>query len=304
MKNYNFLMSKKYFVTFGSKDFKLQRKHIANLVKNSGFYDEAIEMGPEDLTPDFRNKFSEILKINRGYGFWIWKVDVLNQLLSEINFGDSITYSSAGSSFNPLGADRLKYYFELLESSKSGNLRFQLPGNKEFEWTSKQIFDYFNIDVNSKIAKTSQLSSNTIFMKKNETSLNIVNGFLDIINHDPKLITLEYDKVNQVDGFIENRSDQSILSILSKLYGVETVLDQEQNFNQFDMSQFNYPFLTVRKRKYSFLSKLSFYLNYKKRINSTIYFYRKITIKERIIYHTKREKIKEHIKKFLNFIKG
>jgi len=284
-------MSKKYFVTFGSKNFKLQRKHLANLVKNSEFYDEVVEMGPEDLSPDFKRKFSEIFKINRGYGFWIWKADVLNQLLSKIKFGDTITYSSAGSSFNPLGIDRLKYYFELLESSKSGNLRFQLTDHKEFEWTSKQIFDYFSVDTNSSIARTNQLASHTLFMKKNEVSLNIVNGFLDIINHDPKLITFEYDNVNRVDGFIENRSDQSILSILSKLYEVDAILDQEQNFKRYDMNQFDVPFLTVRKRKYSFLGKLNFYLNYKKRFNSTIYFHRKVTFKEKIIYHLKKKKI-------------
>lgn len=304
MKNYNFLMSKKYFVTFGSKNFKLQRKHITNLVKNSELYDHCIEMGPEDLTPDFRNKYSEILKIDRGYGFWIWKVDVLNQLLSKINFGDSITYSSAGSSFNPLGIERLNYYFELLESSETGNLRFRLPGFKEYEWTSKQIFDYFKIDINSTIARSEQFSANTLFMKKNEVSLNIINGFLEIINYNPKLITLDYDKVDQISGFKENRSDQSILSVLSKLNGVETILDQEQNFNQFDMNQFLYPFLTVRQRKYNIFSKLLFMLNYKKRINSPIYFYRKISIIEKFIYHSKREKIKEHLNKLLNFLKG
>lgn len=297
-------MSKKYFVTFGSKNFKLQRKHITNLVKNSELYDHCIEMGPEDLTPDFRNKYSEILKIDRGYGFWIWKVDVLNQLLSKINFGDSITYSSAGSSFNPLGIERLNYYFELLESSETGNLRFRLPGFKEYEWTSKQIFDYFKIDINSTIAKSEQFSANTLFMKKNEVSLNIINGFLEIINYNPKLITLDYDKVDQISGFKENRSDQSILSVLSKLNGVETILDQEQNFNQFDMNQFLYPFLTVRQRKYNIFSKLKFMLNYKKRINSPIYFYRKISILEKFIYHSKREKIKEHLNKLLNFLKG
>ena len=297
-------MSKKYFVTFGSKNFKLQRKHITNLVKNSELYDHCIEMGPEDLTPDFRNKYSEILKIDRGYGFWIWKVDVLNQLLSKINFGDSITYSSAGSSFNPLGIERLNYYFELLESSETGNLRFRLPGFKEYEWTSKQIFDYFKIDINSKIAKSEQFSANTLFMKKNEVSLNIINGFLEIINYNPKLITLDYDKVDQISGFKENRSDQSILSVLSKLNGVETILDQEQNFNQFDMNQFHYPFLTVRQRKYNIFSKLLFMLNYKKRINSPIYFYRKISIIEKFIYHSNREKIKEHLNKLLNFLKG
>lgn len=289
-------MSKKYFVTFGSKNFKLQRKHIVNLVKNSGFYDEAIEMGPEDLTLDFKSKFSEILKIKRGYGFWIWKVDVLNQLLSEIKFGDSITYSSAGSSFNPLGLERLNYYFELLESSKSGNLRFRLPEFKEYEWTSKQIFEYFKVDRNSTIANSDQFSANTLFMKKNQVSLDIVNGFLDIISHDPKIITLEYDSIDQISSFKENRSDQSILSVLSKLNGVETILDQEQNFSRFDMSQFQYPFLTVRKRKYNFLSKSFFYLNYTKRINSPVYFYRKTTIIEKFIYHMKKEKIKEHLK--------
>jgi hypothetical protein len=275
---------KKYFITFGSNDFKIQKKHLTNLVKQSGIYDEVISFGPLDLSYDFKTKYSDILKINRGYGCWIWKVDILRQVLEQMQKGDFLTYSSAGSSFNYLGIERLNYYFQLSQSSVSGNLRFKLPFHYEYEWTSKQIFDYLNIGTNSNIARSNQYSANTFIMTKNNISLGIVNDFLKLLEFDRNLITNKYDDYDQVSGFKENRHDQSILSTLSKVYEVDVVLDQEQNFERFDSNQFKYPFLTVRKRKYSLFQKLFFYIKYNKNINKPIYFYKKISFWERIIY--------------------
>ncbi len=279
---------KKIFITFGSNQFKIQRKHLVNLVKNSEIYDHTIAFTPEDLSIDFQSRFSNVLKIEKGFGNWIWKVDILKQTLEKMNQGDSLTYSSAGSSFNIMGIKRLRYYFDLLESSKSGNLRFKLPKLYEYQWTSKQIFEYFNIPLTSEIAMGEQYSANTFMMKKNKTSENIVNEFLNLIYTDENLVTNNYDFTNQIPEFKENRNDQSILSVLSKIYEVDTVLTQEQNFARFDMNQYNYPFLSVRKKKYGIFQKFIFYLNFKKNINKPIYFYKKISILEKLNYHIKK----------------
>jgi hypothetical protein len=274
---------KKYFITFGTNDFKIQKKHLTNLVKQSGIYDEIISFGPLDLSYDFKIKYNDILQINRGYGYWIWKVDILRQVLEQMQKGDSLTYSDAGTSFNYLGIERLNYYFQLTNSSVSGNLRFKLP-HYEYEWTSKQIFDYLNIGTDSNIARSSQYSANTFIMTKNDISLNIINDFLKLLEYDRNLISNKYDDRDQVSGFKENRHDQSILSTLSKVYDVDAVLDEEQNFARFDLDQFKYPFLTVRKRKYSLLQKLFFYIRFNKNINKPIYFYKEISYREKIVF--------------------
>jgi len=279
---------KKLFITFGSNQFKIQRKHLVNLVKKTEVYDYTIAFSPEDLSSDFQSTFGNILKIEKGFGNWIWKADILKQTLKQMNQGDSLTYSSAGSSFNNLGIERLKHYFDLLESSNTGNLRFKLPELYEREWTSKQIFEYFNIPLTSKIALGEQYAANTFMMKKNKTSEKIVNEFLNLLYSDENLITNYYDSINQIDEFKENRNDQSILSVLSKIHEVDTVLIQEQNFARFDMNQYNYPFLSVRKKKYNLFQKLIFYINFKKNINKPIYFYKKISLLEKIIYHFKK----------------
>ena len=59
------------------------------------------------------------------------------------------------------------------------------------------------------------------------------------------LITDKYSG-NQIEGYRSNRHDQSILSILSKIYGCEEK-ENEVWFKQKEKLQFEYPFLAVNK---------------------------------------------------------
>tara|TARA_B100001029_G_C15063999_1_gene461626 strand:- start:10804 stop:11652 length:849 start_codon:yes stop_codon:yes gene_type:complete len=278
---------KKYFITYGSKDYSLQKKHLINLVKKSEYFDEYVSYGPKDLSKEFKQKYHEILKADRGGGYWIWKHEIILNLLDEINYGDCIVYSSAGSSFNINGKPRLDEYFEIINSSEKGNLRFQIPNHIEKDWTTKEIFEYFNIEDTSSIRESEQLIANHFILKKNENSIEIFNEFRKLVEVNKDLITHKYDDKNQIASFNENRNDQSILSILSKIYGAEIIEKDETFFKPFDESQYTFPFLAVRKRKYSFYQKLKFYFRYKKNINKPIYFGTNPTLLKRIIYKIK-----------------
>ena len=107
-------------------------------------------------------------------------------------------------------------------------------------------------------------------MKKSKSLLDQLNSFQELLEYDKMLITDLYDK-NQIKGFIENRHDQSILSVISKKYGC-IELDNEVWFKENPSNQYSYPFLAVQQRRYSIYELVKFYSQYTKHINSTIYF--------------------------------
>ena len=86
------------FITYGTKDFNLQKKHILHLAKKSSFFDESFAYGPEDIDLNFYNKHKEIFEHKKGGGYWIWKVQLILQSLRDLDDGDILIYSDSGSS--------------------------------------------------------------------------------------------------------------------------------------------------------------------------------------------------------------
>ena len=209
-------------------------------------------------------------------------------MLEKVNHGDYIVYSSAGSTFNKLGLERLDYYFDLLNSSESGNLRFQLTNHLEKNWTTKEIFEYFNIDVDSEIGNSEQLIANHFIIRKNKVSIDIFKEFEKLIYKEPELITDNNNLNDQIPTFRENRHDQSIFSLLSKIYGHVAIDKDETFFLDNPLENLIIHFYRLEKKIY--LVK-NFYLLYPLNINKPKYFKYKKSF-ERLIY---KISVKMHI---------
>lgn len=264
-------MSKKqkiYFLTYGdSRKYKTSTKHLISLAKESGFFEKQISMSKKDLDTDFKKKYSDILSQNRGGGYWLWKHKIIENLLNEVNDNDIVFYTDAGSSFNYFGQRKFYEYIDILNSSNFDNLRFEIGENFiEKYWTSKEIFNYFNIDLNNNLANTPQLVGGHLFFIKSKDTFDFFNEFKNTITFDPYLITDKYN-TNQINGFIENRHDQSILSLLSKKFGGE-ILKSQTYFNEDPSLQYEYPILSVRNYGHGLKDRLRFFFNingYKKK---------------------------------------
>jgi len=280
-------MQKKYFITYGTNEFNIQKRNLLYLAKKSRNFDKCIGFSQKSIDRSFYKEFFEILNLKRGGGYWLWKFFIIKKLLNEINENDIVVYSDAGSSFNPKGMNRLNEYFEMLNDDPSGNLRFQMEFKEKY-WTNKEVFNYFDISLNSSIANSGQLIATHMIFKKNINSVHIFNEFEKLLKFDSNLITDFYSE-NQIDGFNEHRHDQSILSILSKING-GIILKDETYFEKNPDEQFKFPFLAVRKRNYSSWQKLKFYLLYPIYLGKTIYFgknlyfYQKPSLIKRIKY--------------------
>ena len=238
---------KTYFITYGDKSFKYSKKHLCALAKHSGFFDKILSLGPENLNNDFKKNYKDTLNENKGGGYWVWKHEIINNLLNEINEEDVILYCDAGSSINNLPQAKLRFmeYLDIISDKSIDFLRFDTE--KQFlenQYTSRELFDVFNIKVDSKIATTTQLQAGVMFFKKNDTNMNFFQDYKKVLNSDKNLITDFYNK-NQYETFISNRHDQSIFSLLGKIYNSH-ILENETEFRNRKEQQYNFPILTVR----------------------------------------------------------
>jgi hypothetical protein len=192
------------------------------------------------MDEEFRNRFSETLKYRRLGGYAIWKSYLINKKLKEIEDGEFIIYCDAGCELNNKGMKRYYEYLEMLKETEYGMISFPIEWNKERmpppnkgytdkAWTIKQLFDYFNIDINSNIGSTPQIASGILVLKKCANTIKIFEEYEKVLEYDQRLTTDYYNKIGQADFFVENRHDQSILSLLRKKYG-SVMLDRDETF--------------------------------------------------------------------------
>ncbi len=248
---------KSYFITYGDNKFKFSKIHLIELAKQTGCFDEFISLGPENLDINFKNKYHEILEQPRGGGYWVWKHEIISNLMNRINNDDILLYCDAGSSINnlPIAQNRLKDYLSIIKEKNISFLRFETEKNFiEREYTSLEVFKALNIDLESEIALSTQLQAGVMFFKKNEESKQLLEDYTNILSEDPKLIT-DFYNTNQAPYFVENRHDQSLFSILGKKYN-SFILENETEFRNRREEQFDYPILTVRASNHGIKDKI------------------------------------------------
>ena len=258
-------MSQKiYFITYGdSSKYHLSKKHITNLAKVSNFFDQCFSLDLSAVDAEYKSKYSKIFNFTRGGGYYIWKPRIIYNLLESLNQNDIVVYADSGSSFNYLAKKRFYEYIDMINESDFGNLRFENEKeNIEKMWTNKEIFNYFKVSTDSVYAETTQLMGGHLIFKKNDHSKLFFEKFFETLNYDENLIT-DFYKNNQGKFFIENRHDQSIMSMITKLYG-GVILKNETYFAKNSHEQVSYPFLSVRNYGHGFKDFLKYQINLNK----------------------------------------
>lgn len=224
---------KKFFCTFADSRMRRSLKRIKSQASAIGVYDELHILDETRLNADFRQRFSQQLVPScRGYGYWVWKPQILLQTFEHMKDGDLVHYCDAGCWINPKGKKRLLEYFEMTE--QSGSLAFQVKNTfndpildtlslPEYQWTKGDLFDYFNVRDRYDITHSQQIGAGIVFIKKSPQSERFLRRWLATYEDDFSLSDDSPSRSPNFEGFIEHRHDQSIFGILCKLDEVNTI---------------------------------------------------------------------------------
>ena len=199
-------------------------------------YDYIIIANENNLDLNFREKFAKYLKPEfRGFGYWTWKAQIILQTLHQMSDGDLLQYTDAGCHLNPNGRKKLDEYFLKAQKSESGILAFQaIPPSfhdkkiklldlREAKWCKGDLCDTLEVRSNSSVMNSQAIGAGVIFIKKCNESIRILSKWLAVYESNISLIDNSKSISEDLPGFVEHRHDQSIFSILGKLYRVETV---------------------------------------------------------------------------------
>ncbi len=220
---------KKRFITYGTNRYERSKFRLGKQVEALELFDSVTLYDNNKLSNEFKEKHREVLSKQHGGGFWIWKLDIIKQELDNMKENDILVYADAGCVINNEGKERMMEYFDMLNKSEYGIISFQMH-HKEINWTTSNVFKYFNENLKSEIPNSGQIIATVLIMQKKAHLLKIIEEAYKVLDYDDKLFTNEYgcvnDKKDQHIGFKDSRHDQSILSVIRKKYG-SIILEDE-----------------------------------------------------------------------------
>lgn len=192
-----------------------QRRLVASAAA-TGDFDTIESWSPDRLreTPFYR-EHREILDRSRGAGNWAWKPYVIAEALEKRRDGDFIVFSDTG--MQAVGDDPLPPVAPLLTWLDGSERRVAvgvLHGKPQRAWTKRDCFVLMDCD-SARYWDADQIQASWIAFMVSPATRRLVAEWLRYAG-DPRVVT---DIPNQMglpdlEGFIDHRFDQSILSNL------------------------------------------------------------------------------------------
>jgi hypothetical protein len=88
-----------YFLVYNDNNHDHYLKNLLDSVKKHGKEFEIVIFNKSDIEKDFLENNKEILSLQKGGGYWLWKPYIINETLKKINDNDILFYLDS------------KYYF-------------------------------------------------------------------------------------------------------------------------------------------------------------------------------------------------
>ena len=231
---------RRILVAFADSRLRPSAMRLARQAAAMRIYDRVVIMNERDLEPAFLARYRNRLRRgSRGFGYWVWKPEVLRQVSATCADGDILHYLDIGCHLHPPGRAHLEEYFTLAAEAECGMLAFALrlpeghvasrwhghPPTDLMErcWTKGDLFDHLGVRHQADIVNTPQVIATHFLMRCGPTSRAFLDRWAAVWAHDFALMDDTPSRSDNLPGFIEHRHDQSAFSILCKLGGVHTL---------------------------------------------------------------------------------
>jgi len=212
-----------YLINYADGAFEEARLKNSMSGLAAGF-DAVIQYSSKDIDSLFYENNKEILTQQRGAGYWLWKPYFIFKTLQNIKEGDVVFYSDSGAEF----VKPMEPLFSLIKEKEV--VGFKMSGNhKEGQYTRKAVIEALSVNPN-KTANLNQDMASFIGVKKTsktEKEDHVIGSWLNYCQ-DPELIMDKPATSNEWKGFIDHRHDQSLWSLVSKMFNIHKAPDPSQ----------------------------------------------------------------------------
>lgn len=233
-----------YLCSFYSLDLYPSYLRFIEQVKDIKLFDNIFLYNQFNLPKDekFESVFYNKLNVKYKYGYWGWKPFIVLNDMEKINNDDIIIYIDIGCHINLSALERLYDYLDIVIEYDSLCFELQFV---EKHWTKADLLNYFSKIDDKLITDSNQICAGCFILKKTEKNIEFLSKWLEVFYYDFSLIDDTRSTIDNLDGFIENRHDQSAFSVLSKIYGFYKI-----SASEFETNDINYPFNASRDKKF------------------------------------------------------
>jgi len=235
----------RHFLTFADSRLTPSLQRIAAEARQTGVFDTVATRTEQTLDRSFRMRHRAILKPTvRGYGYWIWKPQIILQTLRELPDGDILAYCDVGCRFTQRGRDRLEQYIRNAETSSAGLVGFKyFPPEPPFpydgrtlfdwrngQWTKSDLLVHFSLDHDCRFLNDYCFVATLLFMTNNERSREFLKAWVNAMEVNVELIDDSPSLSPNLPEFIEHRHDQAVFNCLAYKFGVPAICGYELQY--------------------------------------------------------------------------
>lgn len=246
-----------FLCTYGDIRLKPTITRFVKQAEQFSIFKDIYTYNQWDLGLEFYLKFGNKLNSrHKGFGYWIWKPQVILKTLKKINDGDVLIYIDSGCHLNIRGEDRLNIYIERFGASDLDIMAMQgdspwseHPDLRERIWTKGDLFDYFKVRSDPYFTDSNQFQATIILFKKNKETVSLVKNWISIFYQNFALVDDTPSKSINLDGFVEHRYDQSIFSLLCKHHRKVLAFPITDTWNIDLKKLHDFPFWAIRDKQ-------------------------------------------------------
>lgn len=211
-------------INYADGGFKKAQRLNSKTAKRWGA-DKVIEYGPADIDEEFREKNREILGAKKGNGYYLWKPYFLNKAYKELDDGDYLIYTDAGSIY----VNRIQNLIDCMEREQQEIMVFSLEqGMLERKYAKRDAFVLMDCDT-PKYTDTPQSIGGYVILKKAPFVEKFLQEDLEYAQ-DPRIIS-EIENTQGLpnyEDFIAHRHDQAVWSLMVKKHKLKRFRDPSQ----------------------------------------------------------------------------
>jgi hypothetical protein len=235
----------RHFLTFADSRLAPSLHRIAAEARQTGVFDSVTTCTERNLDRTFRQRHGAILKTTvRGYGYWIWKPQIILQTLRALPAGDVLAYCDVGCRFTQRGRDRLEQYIRHAQASPAGLVGFKYfppappfpyDGRTLFDWRNRQwtksdLLVHFSLREDDRFLNEYCFVATAFFLSATARSRQFLQAWLDTMQADRTLIDDSPSRSPNLPEFIEHRHDQAVLNCLAYKFGVPAICGYELQY--------------------------------------------------------------------------